>query len=156
MPDWRIYERDVDLILAEEFYANSQFVTWVLGKTRSFGGTIANVVEVQVSLTEDQRESDLVVILEKEDKTRIALLVEDKIDAAFQPDQLEGYQSRGQNGIGEKKWLHFEVILCAPSNYMARSSIADKFDVTLEYESIASWMRANVVGPRGEYKASFL
>jgi hypothetical protein len=111
---------------------------------------------VQVSLTEDQRESDLVVILEKEDKTRIGLLIEDKIDAEFQPDQLEGYQSRGRKGIGEKRWAHFDVILCAPSSYIARSSIAQKFDATLDYESIASWMRANIAGPRGEYKAGFL
>ena len=156
MLDWRIYERDVDLILAEEFYANPQFVAWVLDQTRSNRGIVANVVEVQVSLAEDQRESDLVVTLEKNDKTRIGLLIEDKIDAEFQPGQLEGYQSRGRKGVGENRWTNFEVILCAPSSYIARSSVARKFDVTLEYESIAKWMRENIAGPRGEYKAGFL
>ncbi|CAN5310661.1 hypothetical protein BH10PSE10_BH10PSE10_18280 [soil metagenome] len=156
MIDWRIYERDVDLILSEEFYANPDFVTWVLGRTKSFSDTPANVFEVKVSLTEGERESDLVVLLEKVDGTRIALLIEDKIDAVFQPDQLEGYRSRGEKGIADRRWIGFEVILCAPLSYISRNHIAQRFDLALAYEDIAEWMRKNIVGPRGAYKAEFL
>jgi PD-(D/E)XK nuclease superfamily len=156
MIDWRIYERDVDVILAEEFYANSAFARWILKRSKSFTAASAEVIEVQISLADDNGESDLVVTLENEDNSRIALLIEDKIDAVFQNDQLGRYRLRGQNGVAQKKWSAFEVMLCAPASYIDKSPIAHEFDSTISYEEIAAWLRANVLDRRGKFRADFL
>jgi hypothetical protein len=157
MVDWRIYERDVDIILAEEFYANADFADWVLSQTGLFDGKgNGTVTEVRVSLSDEKGESDLVVIFEKTDKSRIALLIEDKIDAVFQPDQLDRYRARGANGFAEGRWKKFEVVLLAPRTYIDKSPISKQFDATLAYEDIAAWIRSNIPGRRGEYRADFL
>jgi hypothetical protein len=89
MIGWRIYERDVDVVLAEEFYANHEFAAWVLRRLKSFVDLDgARVAEVEVSLVDETGEADLVVIFERPDKSRIAALIEDKIDAVFQNEQL--------------------------------------------------------------------
>ena len=94
--------------------------------------------------------------LEKEDKSRIALLIEDKIDAVFQNEQLGRYRLRGQNGVAKKQWSAFEVMLCAPRSYIDKSPIASEFDTAISYEEIAAWLRANVSDRRGEFRADFL
>jgi len=156
MINWRIYERDVDIILAEEFYSSASFASWFLSFTKLFCETTAEVTEVDVSLSDERGESDLVIVFERPDKTRFALLIEDKIDAGFQPDQVGRYRSRGQKGLTSKRWQSFEVLLCAPRAYIEKNPIAADFDATVSYEDIATWLRANMPGRRGEYRAAFL
>lgn len=154
--DWRIYERDVDIILGEEFYSNPEFARWVLGQTRSFIGDQGTVVEVHISLTDEAGESDLVVIFESENARRFALLIEDKIDAVFQPDQLGRYRARGDQGIKQGRWSKFDVLLCAPTAYIQKSPTFALFDARLAYEDIAGFLKVNLPGRRGAYRAEFL
>ncbi len=157
MVDWRIYERDVDIVLAEEFYSNPEFATWILSKTKSFANYAdARVSKVQVSLTDQIGESDLVIVFENSDKSTVAVLIEDKIDAVFQNEQLARYRLRGENGITKDQWDAFEVILCAPRAYIQKSPVAAQFDGTIAYEDIAAWLRDNLRCRRGEFRADFL
>ncbi|HEV7411616.1 MAG TPA: hypothetical protein VGO01_24295 [Bradyrhizobium sp.] len=156
MPDWRIYERDVDIVLAEEFYANPNFAAWVLNYTRSFADASAEVAEVHVSLSDNSGESDLTVIYQRADGSRFALLIEDKIDAGFQPDQLGRYRKRGNAGVAEARWKSFEVLLFAPGAYIQRTVVAEQFDAAISYEDIANCIRDLLPGPRGKYRAEFL
>jgi len=71
------------------------FAQWILSQSKSFSVAAAEVIAVQISLADVKGKSDLVVILEKEDRSRIALLIEDKIDSVFQNDQLGRYRLRG-------------------------------------------------------------
>src|ERR1035441_3454935 len=48
---------------------------------------------------------------------RRALLIEDKIDAAFQPDQARRYKRRGELGVPEL-WSAYATCLVAPSAYI--------------------------------------
>lgn len=154
--DWRIYERDVDIILGEEFYCNPDFARWVLGQTRSFADERGTVVEVHVSLSDEAGESDLVVVFELENTQRFALLIEDKIDAVFQAEQLERYRTRGDRGVNQGRWSKFEVLLCAPIAYIQKSPTAALFDARIAYEDIAEFLKANLSGRRGAYRAKFL
>jgi hypothetical protein len=157
MVDWRIYERDVDIVLAEEFYANAEFAAWILSKIKSFANHVnSRVIEVQVSLSDQSGESDLVIVFENSDKSKIAVLIEDKIDAVFQHEQLARYRMRGQNGIAKNQWNAFEVILCAPRAYLEKSPVAAQFDGTVAYEDIAVWLRDYLPDRRGEFRADFL
>jgi hypothetical protein len=83
----RKYERDMDLLLAEEFCVSQPFATWFLSQTKAFKGVDATVVDVAVSQTDVTGESDLVVVYERsEDKSRFAVHIEDKINAPLQPE----------------------------------------------------------------------
>jgi hypothetical protein len=155
--NWRIYERDIDVFLAEEFYANPSFASWVLHQTKNFRQLQATVVEVAVSLSDQSGESDLVVIYEQQSsESRFALLFEDKIDAQFQPNQLDRYRQRGDAGILSDKWGAYEVVLCAPQGFLERHPVSRDFDAALSFEDIATFIRKETPGPRGEYRADFL
>jgi hypothetical protein len=125
----RKYERDIDLLLAEEFFVSPAFATWFLNKTNSFNDVSAQVVDVFVSRSDTTGESDLVVIFEKQDSgNRFALHIEDKIDAPLQPEQEARYRLRAEAEMLRKLYCAFEVILCSPEAYAATRSEASKFD----------------------------
>ncbi len=88
MPVKRKYERDIDLLLAEEFSVHPAFATWVLTKTK-FAGQEAAVVDVHVSRADVQGESDLIVVFARPTGDRFAILIEDKLNAPLQPDQAD-------------------------------------------------------------------
>src|ERR1035441_7338347 len=91
----RKYERDIDILLAEEFAVSPAFASWFLGHTKNFAGTEANVWDVYVSKSDATGESDLVVVFDKASgDSRFALLIEDKIDAPLQPEQERRYRLR--------------------------------------------------------------
>jgi hypothetical protein len=155
MHNWRIYERDVDIVLAEEFSVDPDFAAWVLTRTRSFVDASASVVDVYVSLSDNSGESDLVVVYQRADGSRFALLIEDKIEAGFQPDQLMRYRTRGNVGVIENRWSSFDVLLCAPDAYIQKAAVAKQFDATISYEDIADSIRQLLPSSRGKYRADF-
>jgi hypothetical protein len=75
----RKYERDVDVLLAEEFSVNTAFAEWFRSQTK-FETSVAQVADVYVSKSDNLGESDLIVIYETEGGSRFALLIEDKVD----------------------------------------------------------------------------
>src|SRR6266404_8437569 len=89
----RRYERDVDLLLAEEFKVNPLFAEKFKALTK-FSGRTATVADFWVSKSNNLGESDLIVIYQSEDAERFALLIEDKVDAPLQPDQAARYRLR--------------------------------------------------------------
>ena len=153
--DWRIYERDVDVTLAQEFYSNPEFACEVLRRTKFSSHLSAKVVQVNLSLSEALGESDLVIIFEREDSSRIAVLIEDKIDAIFQPDQFERYRERGISGVRDGRWVEFDIMLCAPSAYVQSHVDAAKFQSCFPYEDIATFLENHVGGQRGVFLSQF-
>jgi hypothetical protein len=87
---------------------------------------------------------------------KVALLVEDKIDAQFQPDQLARYRERGEAGRRISKWAQYQVVLCAPQSFIERQVISKEFDAVLAFEDIADFIRQEQRSLRGEYRAGFL
>jgi hypothetical protein len=80
VPVERMYERDVDLLLAEELDVNPAFANHIKSLTK-FASEPATVAEFWVSKSNNLGESDLVVVYERSDGSRFALLIEDKVDA---------------------------------------------------------------------------
>jgi hypothetical protein len=106
----RKYERDIDLLLAEEFAVSPSFATWFLEQTHTFKGRQARVIEVGVSRSDTTGESDLVVVFEEQNGCgRFALHIEDKIDAPLQPEQEIRYRLRAQAAIQKELYSAFEV-----------------------------------------------
>ncbi len=158
MPVERKYERDIDLLLAEEFSVSPAFAAWFLSQTKSFGGVPAQVVDVYVSRSDTTGESDLVVVFEKQrDYSRFALHIEDKIDAPLQPEQGARYRLRAEAEILHNVYSEFEAILCSPEAYAGVHPEASNFDSFVSYESVSEFLRSEPPeSPRSAYRAHFV
>ncbi len=154
----RKYERDIDLLLAEEFSVSPAFGAWFLKNTRKFATVEAGVLDVYVSRSDSNGESDLVVVFEKDGgDSRFALLIEDKIDAPLQPEQEKRYRIRAEIEILRGDYSDYEVILCAPESYCATHPETVSFDSFVSYESIDNFLRShNPSDPRNIYRANFI
>jgi hypothetical protein len=76
----RKYERDLDLLLAEEFAVNQDFSDKFKALTK-FKCQDATVADFFVSKSNSLGESDLIVVYQSSGGNRFALLIEDKVDA---------------------------------------------------------------------------
>jgi hypothetical protein len=114
----RKYERDIDILLAEEFSVSPPFAAWFLKQTRGFKDIFAAVQDVYVSRSDTTGESDLVVVFETQGgETRFALHIEDKIDAPVQAEQESRYRLRAEAEILRGDYSAYEVTLCSPEAY---------------------------------------
>ena len=169
----RKYERDIDLLLAEEFAVSPDFAKWFLTQTKSFDEVDAQVDAVYVSKSDATGESDLVVVFKREYGTdHFALLIEDKIDAPLQPKQVERYRRRAADEIARTSSSYSEaaVIICAPQAYKeAHPEICapqaykevhpetETFDAFVSYEAIAAFLKEQKpTSARNEYRATFI
>jgi hypothetical protein len=154
----RKYERDVDLLLAEEFSVSPKFANWFLGKTSGFRNADARVLDVYVSRSDITGESDLVVVYQQSgNDERFALHIEDKIVAPLQADQERRYRLRGEAGIKRGEYARFEVVLCSPQNYMEVHPEVAAFDARVTYEEIATFLRSQEPDrTRSQYRAQFI
>jgi hypothetical protein len=157
MAIWRKYERDIDIMLAEEFAVSPEFAAWFLKQTKKFAKTEAKFVEVCVSKSDSTGESDLVVRFDTpESNSRFALLIEDKIDAPLQPEQEGRYRRRAEAEKSRGDYSDYEVILCSPEAYGGRHPDAS-FDSFVSYEAIESFLRNHQLSdPRALYRADFI
>ncbi|MET3364703.1 hypothetical protein [Bradyrhizobium ottawaense] len=152
----RKYERDIDILLAEEFAVSHTFAEWFLKQTR-FSQIEAKVLDVYVSRSDTTGESDLVVLFEEiGGGGRFALLIEDKIDAPLQPEQEARYRLRGQAEVSRGAIKDFEVVLCSPKAYAAAQPKAAAFDRFVSYEDISTFLRNSDPSPRSTYRADFV
>lgn len=119
-----VRERQIDFLLQEEFSLGTSFLQEFLNLC-GIEQTAREVCDVRASVrdqysNESSGESDLVVLYRAEgDANSVirALLIEDKIDAAFQPDQAKRYKCRGELGV-PKLWSAYATCLVAPSAYI--------------------------------------
>jgi hypothetical protein len=112
------------------------------------------LLELNQSRTRRGRETDVEVHWRRPDGTRVLLLIENKIEAAFQPEQLEDYHSRGQGLVREGKADKYIVVLLAPHAYLTSSAQSSKADVQVPYEDLSSYFNRNAtVDVRHAYAA---
>jgi hypothetical protein len=154
----RKYERDIDLLLAEEFSVSPLFATWFLTQTKLFKDVQADVHDVYVSRSDATGESDLVVVFERTGgDSRFALHIEDKIDAPLQPEQEARYRLRAEAEILRGDYAAYEVILCSPESYPLSHSEASTFDSCVTYEAVSECLRSiNLDERRSAYRANFV
>ena len=110
----KIYEHDMDLLIIEEFISDRNFAQIFLDKLQ-----LSNDYTIQKashSMADSDGESDITLILQYPDK-RVALLIEDKIDAQTMPEQSERYHKRAQKAISRGEYDCYYVLLVAPTDY---------------------------------------
>lgn len=154
-------ERDIDLLLVEELHSAPDFLIWMAAHCGFHGQLSSWDVKHSKRRTRSRREIDIFVELDQTSGTRVALLIENKLDATEQPDQAESY--REELGILDEGFHHAAMIIVCPEEYAAQHhNFTDKFDATVTYEMIAAWFRElmNEAGAdtilRHEFRAAIL
>ena len=133
-----VRERDMDILFLEAIVSDPDFAKLVLSKT-VFVGKDFKVIDAALSRTElHLGESDITVILEI-DGQRIALLVEDKVDAIAMPDQHKRYQLRGEKGCQNGEWQAYEIFIFCPEKYREQNDEAKKYEHFLSYEECKTY-----------------
>jgi hypothetical protein len=89
-----IRERDIDLLLLEEFHCSEPFQHWFLAQTIGSVSDSIRLCSAAHSVVSSNGESDLVVEFFSSNQERWCFLIENKVDADFQPEQAERYAAR--------------------------------------------------------------
>ena len=149
-----VSERDVDLLLLEEFIASEDFVHW-FANAAGLECPVSFVSGAR-SVTESIGESDIEISLAAASGEGCRLLIENKIGAAFQPRQSERYRERGAAYVKRRECDTIRTVLVAPASYVGDHRSVD-FDAFITYEAIADWFESRAdLGRRAEYKLTIL
>ena len=129
-----ILERDMDMLLMRQFTQNNKaYIKLFLGKIGL--NSDYSILSVSHSVMTSDGESDIEVILEIGGE-KIAILIEDKINAIAQPDQAKRYEIRGRNGIEAGKYNSFYTFIVAPAKYLDGNEEAAKYPYKVSYEEV--------------------
>lgn len=149
-----IFERDVDLLLWEELVASREFLSWFLRKAGLSGRV--RLAGVERSVTTETGESDLVIDVRRGTAT-IKVLVENKLDAVFQPLQARRYRRRAAAYVNNRECDSAFTVIVAPESYFGNREECLEFDACVTYESIIRWFeRSSALGTRGQCKSFLL
>lgn len=151
LPVESVRERDIDFLLVEEFLSSDSFITFF---TQTLNLPHCDeLIGVQRSINDFALGETDVLVEYISDGTRIGLLIENKLDAIFQPQQAERYTSRGKYYQSEGRFDTAYSILVAPTQYIERQS---DFELHLSYEQIIQYFQTGDLGKRGEFKSTLL
>ena len=157
-----VQEHHIDFLLEEEFASNPAFLAFVLraAAKHSQASRETNLPAASSdprcssvrSVSTDKGETDVLVIYQSEEVFgRVAILIEDKIRAGFQPNQAERYRIRGEAGKSSGEWNHFWTCLIAPERYANNN---EGFDTRISLETLRSFFCGD--DARSKFKAGVL
>ncbi len=132
LPVEAIQERDIDILLLEEFYVDDDFCNWFVNELKLPSFSIK--IGVWRSIPDfGLGETDLLFTYNS-GNFKIGVLIENKLDASFQDEQYNRYIKRAieyvEKGIYDKTY----VVLIAPQLYCTNQN---EFETYLSYESIS-------------------
>lgn len=149
-------ERDIDVWLAEELKFNAGFARWFLNKLGQPSSMSVPAYRTRVSVVEG-RETDVEALFRTAEGSTFAVLVEDKIKAGFQTNQMEDYVERGKLGTKRGNWSGFAVAVFAPRYRMPFPKALPPTVVALEFEEAAKRIASSEPhDARAIYRARFI
>jgi hypothetical protein len=151
-----VYERDITLLLLEELSVSTDFQRWFVQQLLPPPCPFFAPVRACCSVMESNGESDLEVGFASR-QGEIWFLIENKIDAPFQPRQAARYRERGRSYVDQGQCTAFHTVLIAPERYFSNPQALKSFDKKLTYESLRNWfLTQDTLGPRRSYKVALL
>lgn len=138
-----ILERDIDFLLLEELNTNFKFTEWFYQRTSIGNLKINKHFEAYHSVSEEDGESDLILIIRNSHMERFALLIENKIDSPPRFEQGIRYKNRGANGVTHGGWKKFETLIVAPKKYLETGKDIQNYESKISYEEIIEWFKIN-------------
>lgn len=133
----KILERDIDLLIINKFINDSKVLDFFLNKIDLNGYKVINLEHSHMDI--ELGESDITAIVEKENH-KVAILIEDKIDAIAMDLQPERYEKRGIKGIDDKIYDDYRIFIIAPKKYLDNNAQAKKYPNKISYEELINVM----------------
>lgn len=149
----KFYERDIDMLIAEELRVNAKFCEWIFqrfGPNKSVGFP---AIATNVSVVEDGSEADVVATFQSSSGLGHRLFIENKIDAMLMPEQLERYIRRAEGELRKGIISGYSIVFFTPSNYLSVElpSVVQQISFEEAAEELASYGDA-----RSLYRAALL
>lgn len=152
-----VAERDIDLLLLEEFHSDDAFSQWFAKKVFENGVNYEAFIGAWHSIIDKRLgESDLILAFEDAKGLVNACLIENKISADRMERQAERYIERGEVGETKGLWASYRSCLIAPKAYFKRLERDEKFDSLIAYEDVIEWFSNDKASPRDRYKCALL
>jgi putative lipoic acid-binding regulatory protein len=145
-------ERDMDLLIIEEFITDKEFANIFLSKVDIGDYEIEEAIHSKTDA--EFGESDIVFILKVSGK-RHAIHIEDKVDAMAMPNQCDRYSKRAAKDIAKGQYDSYSVLIVAPAKYLSENTEAQKYPCKVTYEELADFFRAKD-GARYQYKLALI
>ena len=135
-----VYERDMDLLFMRKIANDEGFVRHFFLNAEQLVAKGYNketfvVEKIAHSVMTEDGESDIEAILSLCGR-KVALLIEDKIDAVAMPEQAARYSIRGTKAVERGDYDEFYVFIVAPQDYLRSNAEAKKYDHRISYEDI--------------------
>lgn len=146
-------ERDIDLLIMEEFISDESFARLFLDAVGMFGSYVVEQA-IHSKTDADLGESDIVFVLNIAGK-RHALHIEDKIDAIAMPMQHDRYDLRAQKDISVGQYDSYSVLIVAPEKYLRNNKEAQKYTHHVTYEQMREHFLAKS-DIRSKYKLALI
>ena len=135
-----IVERDMDLLFLRLLSRDDSFLLKMLLNEIGYQDKKLIVLDIQNSVhsiaNDKDGESDIEVILQDDNGNKIALLIEDKINAQAQKGQEKRYHERGEEGKTKGKYDETHVFIIAPKDYLKANAEAKKYEHKISYENV--------------------
>jgi len=148
-----VSERDCDLLLVEELGVSSEFVELFLNALHlgpdnhsTLSGPSAFAARHSVQRLDKSGETDIEVRVEQElpnGRYAVVLLIENKIDATFQPNQPQRYAKYAEWLVANQEADEAYSMLVAPNGYLD-SNDTDAFDACVSYEEVIDYFEGRV------------
>lgn len=134
IPIESIRERDIDLLLIEEFNSSNKFIDYFFKRCNlpscdKFIGAWRSITEFGLG------ETDILIEYISGDK-HIGLMIENKLDASFQDRQRERYGERERKYVDSGRFSEMYIVLVAPQKYIESQ---DEFSVSISYEILEKY-----------------
>lgn len=148
-----VRERDIDLLLLEEWCVNPAFSIWFVNR-------VTEIMQLDWTngfhsiASDNLGETDLFFEFGANGE-KYAILVENKIDAFAQDRQGKRYRLRAEILIKKRKYKNAWTSIVAPQRYLQNDSEVAEYENAISYEEIIKCL-AKEKTVRSEYKASIL
>jgi hypothetical protein len=142
-----VHERDVDLLLMEEFHISADFTEWF---ARRAGVQNAEFDGAWHSVTDADGETDLLLRVISHG-ARVGLLIENKVTASEQERQDARYHLRAARAQNAGLFEGFVTCICAPQGYLSGLPTASLYQARVPYEDIEAWF-AQSDDPRSNWR----
>ena len=131
---------NMDLLFMRKIAGDKDFVRNLFLKgeqtaAKGYDRADFSVEKVTHSVMTEDGESDVEAVLSIEGK-KIALLIEDKIDAIAMQEQAARYTIRGEKAVQRGEYDEFYVFIIAPENYLNSNSEAKKYAHRIPYQEV--------------------
>lgn len=132
-------EQEIDFIIVQLLETSVDFRQWLVSQTVPSLDISSYLGSVMHATYAGEGESDVEFGFQSVSGDRHVVLIENKIDASKQPDQVERYFNRGQYRVDRGSWESFTICLLAPESYVSDEDEAS-FNSIIRYEDILDYL----------------